>query len=519
MPRRACRLGPKVLLFLAVWLVPYSAGTRGALVPAAAAATPAPVTVTAPAAGAVLQWGKTYRVAWRNPNLGTSVRKTRLSISLDGGLHWQFLATLDRNPGSYSWRVHEVPGVMRRCLLNVALLNWRGETIGRGRTGGFFTIRGVVSRYGIGAVESWYLPGYTWGKAAAGDLDGDGRSEIAVLSSSGSSCNFAHVLRRSSDGKLPFVSTIATFGLLDLKDIAAGDLNGDGRADLAFSSVSTLGGAMLGRLLALYQDPASGAIGATSAQKIYGSDKVGDIVIGDFGGTSGMDVAGLAEPATAGNPGAVAIFLQSSTGPLDYERRYDAVSVDLDGEIHAGDVNADGGADLVVQSGERELSVIPRASSALPPGFGAAEPLTVVPATDPPISSYAVGDLDNDGRADLVVASGSTLRVFIRASGGGFRSPMVIPLGLTPRKVAAIDQDGDLLTDIVVDYSQGIAVLRQTCSHTFLPPIVRLVPCQSVGPIGRGSLFQSDVNGDGIPDIVVSGYNGRLSFIFGTKLP
>ncbi|MHB8835360.1 MAG: hypothetical protein ACYC9Y_06605 [Candidatus Methylomirabilia bacterium] len=57
------------------------------------------------------------------------------------------------------------------------------------------------------------------------------------------------------------------------------------------------------------------------------------------------------------------------------------------------------------------------------------------------------------------------------------------------------------------------------CRHTFRCPICRSYCFTTpVDPNLPGSLLQADVNGAGVPDTVMSGIRGDLTFVFGTSL-
>jgi hypothetical protein len=506
---------------LAVCLAPLRLADGGVVVARAQGAiTPVRVKMTFPAAGTTLHWGEDYAVSWRNPDLGTRARETRIFLSLDNGVRWRQLAVLVGNPGTWDWSVHEVPGIKRNCLLRIDIRNARGRVIGTGKSRLPFTIIGTKSLYRMGGTESWYVRTMQMGKSAAGDLDGDGRQEVAALFPEGGSCSLVEVMRREADRTLPFVDTLSTLGLLDLKGVVAADLNGDGRTDLAFSAVSTLGSGMLARLLVLYQDPVTGEIGATDDQKVLSSDRIGDLVSGDFNGDGRTDVAVVTEPTFSGGLGVVSIFLQSPTGALLGEKRYAGCPVELGGAIGAGDVDGDGRTDLVVQSGPRELAVLLQDPLVPTTGFAAPLYVNVGTADTPAVSTFAVGDLNNDGAADLAVVAGASIRVFRRGFDGAFSEAVSIQLESEPRGVLVADYDGDRLNDILADWPTRLGIFRQTCNHTFRPQLSSDILCGTpADPNLPGSLLQADVDGDGIPDTVVSGYRGDLFFFFGAALP
>ncbi len=66
-------------------------------------------------------------------------------------------------------------------------------------------------------------------------------------------------------------------------------------------------------------------------------------------------------------------------------------------------------------------------------------------------SAYPIaGDLGDDGRDDLVFATCTNSLLVFRASGDGFAAPFEVPIGVSVRQTAITDVDGDGLRDLLV---------------------------------------------------------------------
>src|SRR5262249_30301829 len=83
------------------------------------------------------------------------------------------------------------------------------------------------------APVNWYDVGASLSAIWAGDLNGDGKADVAVTNS-GSAANTVSVLLGNVDGTLP-TTTDSTAGT-NPSSIAAADLNGDSHTDLAVTN-------------------------------------------------------------------------------------------------------------------------------------------------------------------------------------------------------------------------------------------------------------------------------------------
>ncbi len=134
------------------------------------------------------------------------------------------------------------------------------------------------------------------GSVAIGDLDGDGKADIAVASSGGD----ASVLMNKGDGTfLPAVRYPVGGRPLG---VAIGDLDGDGEADLAVANPAPVNG-MLGWVSVLLGD---GHGGFAPAMNYYAGWFPTSVAIGDLNGD------GLADLAVTDNVGTIAVLLNSS---------------------------------------------------------------------------------------------------------------------------------------------------------------------------------------------------------------
>jgi len=155
-----------------------------------------------------------------------------------------------------------------------------------------------------------------------------------------------------------------------------------------------------------------------------------------------------------------------------------------------GDMDSDGKPDIVV-AGHSYVGILRNLGTTFAP---------VVTAPANSVREVSLGDLDMDGALD--VCAGSSPVIAVRGDGAGGMFPAtIVGLGEGSAEGAIVDIDRDGIRDIVYNASSGASVFdvkyaRGLGSFTFAPPVV-LAPAT----INDG-FVACDLDADGQPDLI-----------------
>ncbi len=173
--------------------------------------------------------------------------------------------------------------------------------------------------------------------------------------------------------------------------------------------------------------------------------------------------------------------------------------------VAVGDLDGDGKDDVVTATDSPSVLVL------LGDGMGGfAAPVDFAVGSDP--SSVTIDDFDGDGNADLAVANSSSdsVSVLLGDGAGGFAAAMDLPVGTAPFSVRSGDLDGDGDGDLAVANleSSNVSVLLGDGGGGFAPALN-----VDVGASPSGVSI-GDLTGDGHAEVVVSSYEaGSISVL------
>ena len=220
-----------------------------------------------------------------------------------------------------------------------------------------------------------------------------------------------------------------------------------------------------------------------------------------------------------GSSGEVDILLGNGDGTFQQPDRIAAPMGAF--ELAIGDFNGDGKPDLAVLISQAGAGLSDSVLTLLGNGDGTFTAGDTYPV-GPWAQSVAVGDFNGDGKLDLIVADAGTngshhqdgnISLLAGKGDGTFAAPLVmgirIAINTGPYSLMAADFNGDGKLDLAVTVSRatgGLVTMLGRGDGTFQPPTYYAVDAANV--------YAADLNGDGIPDLVVSADSG-LRYLLG----
>ena len=175
--------------------------------------------------------------------------------------------------------------------------------------------------------------------------------------------------------------------------------------------------------------------------------------------------------------------------------------------IALGDLNGDGRLDVVVAN--RDSDTI---SALLGNGDGTLQPRQDRAVGNEPLS-VALGHLNGDGRLDLVVANSldNTVSLLLGNGNGTFQLAEAAPVSRAPYAAIMVDLNGDGHTDIATASNSNamVSVLLGNGNGTVQPGVHHDLAGSAT------SLASGDLNGDGRPDLVVANDDRLVSVLLG----
>jgi Bacterial Ig-like domain (group 3)/FG-GAP-like repeat len=363
------------------------------------------------------------------------------------------------------------------------------------------------------------------GKVVVADVNGDGKPDLVLTNGGGATEGSVGVLLGNGDGTFQPV-VLYDSGGIGAKSLAVADLDGDGKLDVIVANQYPAGryGQEVDGVVSILKGNGDGTFRPAVLYDSGGQEAV-SVVVADVNRDGKLDVlvvnTCLAAACATHGHGGVGVMLGNGDGTLQPAVIYDADGIGS-ASIALDDLNGDGKIDLLVaNSGNVDGIFWNHGSIAVLLGNGDGTFQGAVTYDQGGNFPYAaaIADVNGDGHPDLLVVDScwcgadSSLAVLLGNGDGTFQSPAIYDSGGQDAiSIAVDDLNGDGIPDLVV----GNTCVDQECSEASTGVFVgngdgtfQNVVLYSSG-LWTYSVAVSDVNGDNRPDLI-SGDNSAVA--------
>ena len=305
------------------------------------------------------------------------------------------------------------------------------------------------------------------GNLAAADMNGDGRLDLAAASPQG-----IQILRNVGGGRF-YAPTSLVIGPTEQLQAFATDVDRDGHTDLVVEAQNGYG----------YDSPYTFFGDGTgrfprAAKPLLNSFGTG-IALGDFDHDGKIDLA----YQDLQNNAAIFVLLYSggAAGEID--------NITSTGSI-AADLNGDGYSDIAVPDSPYIDIYLNNRNGTF------SGPTSVL--TGPGPLSLVAADVNKDGKKDLIStdSTGMQIVVLLGKGDGTFQTARYLPVTQAPSGIAVGDFDRDGKLDLAIACANSVQTLIGHGDGTFTPNFMYSIPG------GVQSLHQADLRHDGLQDLV-----------------
>lgn len=350
----------------------------------------------------------------------------------------------------------------------------------------------------------------------AGDFNGDGLPDLAVLWAAGQSGgpDSVTIFFGALGGSFTQGPTFQGQSGQTYISMLSGDFNSDGKADLvllsnSFASADTV---------TTYLGNGDGTFGPARTSVVFqqasmGGDYVpGSMIAADLNGDGKLDLAVVGNYISYGG---VTALLGNGDGTFTAAGPNAAPTKDF-GLVATGDFNGDGIPDLVVTN-YFEFGGSP--TIFLGKGDGTFTAKSTSFTLDYFPTSVVVGDFNGDGVLDLAFSDLNGVEIALGKGDGAFNetsaSPIRVSSELYSLQLGDFNHDGKLDIAGLDNYNDQIVLLIGAGDGTFTATAT--TPAISPNPLDPFVLVAADFNQDGVPDLAMLTKNQAMASILLTE--
>ncbi len=328
---------------------------------------------------------------------------------------------------------------------------------------------------------------------AIGDLDGDGKPDIAVTNANAATVSIFK--NNGTTGTISFETKADFTAGLNPQYVSIGDIDGDGKLDLAIANEAS------NTVSVLRNTTSGGSISFAAKVDFETRRQPNSVSIGDIDGDGKPDIA------VANGETYITLLRNTGTaGIISFAPKSDFISGTGPWRIAIQDLDADGKPDLAV-SGNGLLSIFRNTSA--PGAFTFATRADIVTGTG--YGTIATGDLDGDGKPDIATANAKdpntgTISLFRNTSTTGniaFANKIDKTTEPGATSICMSDIDGDGKPDIAVTNAGTpiVSVFRNTGTIGTISLDTKIDYATGTGPFGVSA---ADLDGDSKPDLAIA---------------
>lgn len=292
-------------------------------------------------------------------------------------------------------------------------------------------------------------------------------------------------------------------------DLALGDLNGDGKIDIAVVNYT-------GPSVSVLLNMGSGNYSPPTVVNLTGLNPGGPraIALGDFDNDGDLDMV----VGNESSPGGQVVFLTNNGAGTFTQSGMPLAAGDFTVAVAVGDFNGDGRLDAVAANNNTHNVVVYLNNGG---GSFSSTPFSTGAMTTP--NGISVGDVDNDGDLDIVTAdySSNEISVLYNDGAGSFMNVTNFPTGIagaSPTSITLGDFDGDGDLDLATANNgvDNISVMLNNGVGNYSAAPGSPYPLSFLIMTVSNTLSAGDVDGDGDLDLIAVGPPNLVTVLLNT---